>query len=39
MLQRSDWYDFARDTNWTPACVSQGARIEAVETAPAQGME
>ena len=25
MLERSEWYDIARDTNWTPSYVSQEA--------------
>jgi toluene monooxygenase system protein A len=25
MLNRSDWYDIARDTNWTPSYVSEAA--------------
>ena len=25
MLERSEWYDIARDTNWTPSCVSREA--------------
>ena len=25
MLERSDWYDIARDTNWTPSYVSREA--------------
>ena len=23
MLERSEWYDIARDTNWTPSYVAQ----------------
>ena len=23
MLERSDWYDIARDTNWTPSYVAR----------------
>ena len=23
MLKRADWYDLARDTNWTPRHVSE----------------
>ena len=25
MLERSEWYDIARDTNRTPSCVAQDA--------------